>query len=1128
MRPLFSIFVLFASFCQAQISENFSDGNFLSNPSWQGDDSLFQINSAFQLQSNGTIAKDISLSTPSTIAQGEWRFWCRFNVSPSTANFMRVYLISDSANLKTSLNGYYVQLGGVTGTTDSITLYKQSGTLRTRIIAGRPSTVSKSNNLVSIKVLRDIAGNWQLFSDTTGGQNYVLEGTGIDSTFTHANFFGVVVKYTSTNAQRYYLDNIYTGPIIMDTIAPVVDSIQVITPTQLRLVFSENIESISALNTFNYNINNAIGSPVSAQYDGSRKDVVLLDLNTILTVNNYVLTANNISDDIGNITATQQVPFGFYRYDAEFGDVLISEFFPDPTPSVGLPEDEFIELYNHTNITLQLKGWTISDASTTITLPDFLIGPDSFIILCAASNIILFRNFGNCISTSLPSLNNTSDQLILKDNTGKIIHQLNYDMSWYGNELKADGGYTIEMNNPNQLCLGKQNYKASDNLIGGTPGTKNSRWAFLNDTIAPLIFSVSATNDKTVQLVFNEKMDSVSMLNAAITFAPTNTIVSRFVNQSNMDTLIILLANQLTSNSTHTLTISNAADCKGNLIVPNTLKQFSYFVPDTASQFDVLINEILPDPEPIIGLPAAEYIELYNRSNKIISLFNWTISDASLNAKLPNTILLPDSFIILTSQTNISLFTSFQNAFGLSNFPSLGNDGDVLTLKNETGKVIHTVVYNSNWHINKIKQNGGWSLEMIDTKNPCGGISNWTSSTNTLGGTLGKKNSVTAINRDKTAPKLLRAYPLSANQLTLYFNEPMDSISMMPLHRFLVNNTIGNVVATIFDDATFQSATISLNMALVTNTIYRIIVDSVKDCAGNSISNEDYADVGLPEKVDSFDFAINEVLFNPRVNGVDFVELINRSDKILDLKNMFIANTTDDNAINDFYPIVPNGFIVLPKQYIVLTENIGAIQSDYFTPQPKHIIECQMPSFNDDKGSCVFIDLFNKRYDQFNYDEDIHFKLIDEKEGVSLERIDFNRPTMDKSNWTSASSTSGYATPTYQNSQYSITTTTQTIKAEPDIFSPDGDGYNDVVNFSYLMNEPGFTANFYIYNSAGQQVKYLVRNQLLGSNGVFSWDGITDEGTKAPIGIYVCYFETFNLHGEVNKQKISIVVAAKL
>jgi len=135
---------------------------------------------------------------------------------------------------------------------------------------------------------------------------------------------------------------------------------------------------------------------------------------------------------------------------------------------------------------------------------------------------------------------------------------------------------------------------------------------------------------------------------------------------------------------------------------------------------------------------------------------------------------------------------------------------------------------------------------------------------------------------------------------------------------------------------------------------------------------------------------------------------------------------------------------------------------------------------------------------------------------------------MDKSNWTSASSTSGYATPTYQNSQYSVTTTTQTIKAEPDIFSPDGDGYNDVVNFSYLMNEPGFTANFYIYNSAGQRVKYLVRNQLLGTNGVFSWDGITDEGTRAPIGIYVCYFETFNLNGEVNKQKITIVVAAKL
>ncbi|MFN5885325.1 MAG: hypothetical protein ACK445_08280, partial [Bacteroidota bacterium] len=109
------------------------------------------------MQSKGTAgtSKDISLSTSNPTSQGEWRFCVRFNLSPSTANFCRYYLMSDSMNLKSALNGYFVQLGGITGNNDSIMLMKQKGTIITQIIGGRRSTVSKTNNLVRIKVLRN-------------------------------------------------------------------------------------------------------------------------------------------------------------------------------------------------------------------------------------------------------------------------------------------------------------------------------------------------------------------------------------------------------------------------------------------------------------------------------------------------------------------------------------------------------------------------------------------------------------------------------------------------------------------------------------------------------------------------------------------------------------------------------------------------------------------------------------------------------------------------------------------------------------------------------------------------------------------------------------------------------------
>ena len=82
-----------------------------------------------------------------------------------------------------------------------------------------------------------------------------------------------------------------------------------------------------------------------------------------------------------------------------------------------------------------------------------------------------------------------------------------------------------------------------------------------------------------------------------------------------------------------------------------------------------------------------------------------------------------------------------------------------ISLISSTGKTIHAVEYSSAWYQNEIKKDGGWTLEMIDTKNPCSGISNWKASVNTNGGTPGKKNSVDAVNNDETAPKLLGHLP---------------------------------------------------------------------------------------------------------------------------------------------------------------------------------------------------------------------------------------------------------------------------------------------------------------------------------------------------------------------------------
>jgi len=229
----------------AQVTDNFTDGNYTQNPNWLGDDSIFQVTSG-QLRLKGTISSEAYLATSHVQSDSvTWQFYNRFALSPSTQNFSRFYVMSDTSNLEGQLNGYYVQLGGVTGNTDSITLYKQTGNNRFRLIAGRPSTVSKTNNLVRIKLFRDNLGNWQLYSDTTGGTNFILEGTAFDNTHNTCKYLGWWMRYTAGNSQNFYLDDVTASEPIYDTIPPKVDSITVQGANSILVYFNEAVDSAS-------------------------------------------------------------------------------------------------------------------------------------------------------------------------------------------------------------------------------------------------------------------------------------------------------------------------------------------------------------------------------------------------------------------------------------------------------------------------------------------------------------------------------------------------------------------------------------------------------------------------------------------------------------------------------------------------------------------------------------------------------------------------------------------------------------------------------------------------------------------------------------------------------------------
>lgn len=1116
--------LLFPIGLKAQIIDDFSDGDLSSNPSWIINGTEFK-DTLQQLRSNGpaitptTIFAHINSTFSSDV---QWEFFVNPKCATSSGNFMNIILMSDQNTLNGPFNGYYVMIGN---TADEISLYRRDGGVVTKIIDGPDGVVSSSsNNPFKIKVIRDVVGNFTLETDNTGtGSNYTLTGSVLDNTYTNSAFFGVLVTYSAANNLKYFFDDLYIGPIIVDVTAPVIVSATAINATQLDVLFDENLEQTSAETVGNYVVNNGIGIPLTALRDGSNFRLVHLTFATPFTSGqNYQLTVNNVSDLNANAINNEVANFSYLAIStAGYRDVIINEFFPDPSPPIGLPDKEFIELYNRSTFNFNLNGWTFSDGSSTGTIGNFILQSGEFVILCANADVAAFSAFGNAVGlSSWPALNNTGDTIRIRNSGGQIIDQLVYTTSWYQDSNKDDGGWTLELINPTLECSGSSNWIASNNSSGGTPGVQNSVYSNNPDVILPTLLSVSVIAQNQLLLTFSENMDSTSLENAVILLSAPLTLTDIIPLAPDFTQASVIFSPPMDSITAYSITINGGTDCAGNALASTTL---SFGIGTPAQKFEILINELYPDPDGSASLPEYEFIELYNRTNKVLSLSGYKISDASTSTTINNAVIFPNSFLIICSSTALPLFQPYGNVISVSSFPSLNNSGDLITLRNGDGDLIHQVNYTSAWYQDAAKSSGGWTLELVDPNNPCGEMSNWRASVDPSGGTPGSINSVNGNNPDNTAPQIILAEAITDGLVIVQFNEIMDSLSMAN-GIFTINQGISISSQSVYGD---RSVLLTLAPTLLQyNIIYTVNAQLCEDCVGNPVSTLGKT-FALPQQADPGDLIINEVLFDPRGSGADFVEVYNNSQKIISLKEWALANYSND-TISNHKIITNNVLLIFPGEYRVLTTNPTNIISEYpLGANGNYIQMSSLPTYSNTSGRVILIDNLNRLSDDFAYDDDMHFALLSSVDGVSLERIDFNRPTNDRSNWHSAAESVNFATPGYLNSQYSIAETNSEITITPETFSPDNDGYNDVLTITYQFDQNGMVANMIIYDATGRIEKYLMRNELLGSSGSISWDGINEKREKSSIGIYILMVEVYDINGNLKRYKKAFVLATK-
>lgn len=837
-----------------QLQDDFSDGNFTANPAWSGTTANFIVNTSKQLQTTGSAAATSYLSTPhnlSSLGNKEWDLYVKLSFAGSTSNFARIYLTADNADLTMNPDGYYLQLGESL-TTDAIRLFRQESGTSTEICAGTTGAIANATN-AGIRVVRDASGNWSLYADYTGGTNYAFQSSGIDASSLTGTHMGFLCTYTASNATKFYFDNVYCGNEILDTQAPTLLSASAINASNIDLLFSEAIQQASGETPSNYVLDPA-NTVISATRDPNNWSLIHLALaNAMQNGVSNTVTATNVADLAGN-TSVQSATCMLLISDVPAkGDVVINEFMCDPSPVIGLPELEYVEIYNRSNKLFHLAGWQLGDNASSGTIADAWLLPGEHKILCGTSSVDSFP--GAVAVTSFPSLNNSGDDIVLKDAGGVIIDKITYSDQWYMDENKKEGGYALELINPDDPCSDASNWRASDHLSGGTPGTQNSVYDDTPDTQMPQITEILASAPNLLTVRFSEGMDSTSVMNAVLQSDPALSVSEILLENPFSPVVVYAFQENLAFSQVYPFTLTNIADC-------------------------------------------------------------WL------------------------------------------------------------------------------------------------------------------------------------------NQTTL---------------------------------------------------------------SGQFV---------LPDSARTGDLVINEILFNPITSGYDFVEVRNNSQKMIDLYGLSIANY-EDGGIDNIKPIT-NHFLLAPEGYAVFTADTTILKQTYASAMPGCLIQMTLPALNNDSGTVYLLNALSV-VDRVSYLEKWHFRLLDDFDGKSIEKIDPEGNSNDPGNWHSAAEAIGFATPGKQNSQYSAAAESGNFSLTNDTFSPDNDGHEDVLQLNYQMNQPGMVGSVTIFDDRGRQVRKLVRSELLSTTGSLSWDGITDDNQKASIGTYVLIFEAFNAgNGDLFAQRKAFVLAGKL
>ena len=657
----------------------------------------------------------------------------------------------------------------------------------------------------------------------------------------------------------------------------------------------------------------------------------------------------------------------------------------------------------------------------------------------------------------------------------------NYVKARGNQQTSANGDKAISLNKAADACI------FSDTIANGI---KFVSFQYEQELTANCNASVFV-NDSCVAILTTEgDVDVTNYFSAQIANAPENAVLRIQQNASS--------SGQLTIDDIY------IEFAKAPIIPPSLPKP-------TVNQ--VVITEVMANPSPKVGLPEFEYVEFCNLGDSAVQCADIQLVIGNTICELPKRILQPMEYVCVISEKARPSISDTSRYIFLQKMPTITNARQTIALlHNQT--IISSVTVCNDWHSDAFKADGGWSLEKIDIENFSETAENWTSARNTLGGTPGYENSVARSNPDRTSPTILSIQLLHDTLIEIHFSERID---IEQIRNFSIAPKV-EIDTITFVENMGENVHIATRSILLPKTEYLLqIPDSCTDFSQNQFTENQYVFAATDSILTRKSICVNEILFNPKSGGSDFVELYNNSNSYFDLSQLYLSNGQSFEKVSESFRLFP------PHTYAVVSPDAGSYQFDSQCDNAI-FVQASLPSLPDDEGTILVLNRWEGVIDSVSYSKHWHSSYLTDIEGVSLEKIKVSLPSEIGSSWCSAAASEGYSTPGCENSQALNLQQTPKIVLESEVVTPNSDGQDDEMIIHIGNSERGMQCSATICAPSGRQIVQLANNQLLGTNDFIRWNCTENNGRLVPAGIYIVQVELLSEGKKVFRKKLACTI----